>query len=585
MSVKRIQRLSEATINKIAAGEVVERPSSVVKELLENALDAGATKIILELGEAGKSLIKISDNGSGILRDDAELVFERYATSKIATVDDIYNVDSMGFRGEALSSIAAVADVEILTCTEEGSPATLLEKSPGKPLEVREAARTKGTTLTVRDLFHSVPARRKFLSTDTSELLKITSVFSALAVGNPGTAFRLISDGREKSNLAATDDPVRRIGDVFGETLVQSLLSAEHTLDNVTARVHFSNLDYTRGNRTGQLYFVNRRLVENRNLERGLRIGYKDLLPPGRFPVVFAFLTVAPGEIDVNVHPAKKEIRFADEETVIRAMGRAIQGGFRDKSVVRNFAPNAPFSSEAASLREDETVQVLEDSAPVQSEMSFDPDRSASGPDTLSGEAAPGALGPRQLLIPYFQLHDTYILCQIKKGLLIIDQHVAHERILYERALKSMQENETPVTQQLLFPVTLELSLSHAGRVEAFQGYFTKMGFSLRRLSGNTVVVDGVPAAHSDKNVKDMMLEILDTLAQQERGDVTEADKRFARSYSCGAAIKAGQPLTLEEINTLVDQLFQCDNPYTCPHGRPVVIQLPLDEIHRRFFR
>jgi DNA mismatch repair protein MutL len=604
MSTSRhIQKLSEATINKIAAGEVIERPASIVKELLENAIDSGADKIVLELKASGKEYIKISDNGCGIPREDAELVFERYATSKISTIDDIYSLNSMGFRGEALSSIAAVADVEILTNTEEGRPAVYLEKKPAQPLALREASRARGTSITVRNIFHNVPVRRKFLSSDASELARITAVFSNIAVGHPGIAFRLIADGTEKINLASVSDPVMRISHVFGSTLGESMISSGYSDETLDIKVHFTNLDYTRSNRTGQLFFVNRRLIESKAMERGIRVGYKDLLPPGRFPVVFAFLTINPEEIDVNVHPAKKEIRFSDDEMVLRAVSRSILAGFKEKSVYRTYPPPLPAGPSAPAqngpAEASVPIELFPGTAPqVPDRFPPDIERALASHDNafplhgfpdLPSPAADlsqsGITGEvRQLLVQYFQLHNTYLFCQIKNGLLIIDQHVAPERVIYERAQKNMGENDRPPVQQLLFPVMLDLGLPQKMKVEEYSQYFIKLGFSLRLLSGNSIVVDGVPATLKDYPVKTMMLEIIETMAK-ESPEKNEMDRHFARSYACGAAIKAGQALTLEEINNLVDLLFQCENPYTCPHGRPIVIRIPLEEIHRRFMR
>ena len=607
MSTQRIQRLTESTINKIAAGEVIERPASIVKELLENAIDSGATKIVLELKASGKEYIKISDNGCGIAKEDAELVFERYATSKISSIDDIYSLNTMGFRGEALSSIAAIAEVEILTNPEEGKPAFYLEKKPAESLITKDASRTKGTTVTVRNIFHNIPVRRKFLSSDASELGRITTMFSNITVGHPGISFRFISDGTEKVNLPSVEEPVLRIGQVFGNTLSENLLFSSYSDETLDIKIYFTNLDYTRNNRTGQLFFVNRRLIESKGMERGVRLGYKDLLPSGRFPVVFAYLTINPEEIDVNVHPSKREIRFSDDESVLRAVSKAILSGFREKSVYKSYSspvvPEEPKISSSQRFSDSEPIELFYErmadvpaNFPQNIERAFAadfkeppasinrlPDETNQPPIVdfpVSGLTAEF----KQLLVPYFQLHNTYIFCQIKNGLLIIDQHVAHERVLYEKALKNIEEGSRQASQQLLFPVTLDLSLNQKMKVEEYSTLFNKLGFSLRFLSGNSIVIDGVPATLRDYPIKTMMLEIIETAAK-ESPEHNEMDKHFAKSYACGAAIKAGQQLTLEEINNLVDLLFQCENPYTCPHGRPIVIRIPLDEINRRFLR
>ncbi|OGS33919.1 MAG: hypothetical protein A2293_02445, partial [Elusimicrobia bacterium RIFOXYB2_FULL_49_7] len=445
-----------------------------------------------------------------------------------------------------------------------------------------------GTTVTVRELFHNTPARRKFLKSETSEQMKITGVMTAISAAHPSTAFRYIIDGKEKLNLPVALSTEGRLRQLFGADLANSLLFGEQEGETYQVRVHFSHLDYTRNNRSAQYFFVNHRPIESRALEQGIRLGYRDLLPPGRFPAAFVYIDINPDEIDVNVHPTKKEIRFSDDQTLMRAVARCITDGFRKLSVERRPASleNIPFSSgtilsdssetkaagQPSSLASESETVGLFDSTPVPSSGSLFRNRD----ETVSEM-------PRQhLLIPYFQIHNTYLLSQIKNGIILIDQHVAHERILYERALKNIAENEQPVTQQLLFPVTLELSPLQIDRFDAFEGHFGRTGFSLRRFSGTTVVVDGIPAGLKDCRVEQVVGDILGAL---EAPDPAAVHLRFARSFACHAALKAGTPLLIEEINALVDQLFQCENPYTCPHGRPIVIRIPLDEIARRFMR
>ncbi|OGJ90956.1 MAG: hypothetical protein A2268_09960 [Candidatus Raymondbacteria bacterium RifOxyA12_full_50_37] len=551
---------------------------------MENALDAGATRVVLELKAAGSESITVSDNGLGINKVDAELVFERYATSKIHTIDDLNNLETMGFRGEALSSIAAIAVVEVLTRVQEDATATFLRKRPGDALEIREASRTRGTTITVRDVFFNVPARKKFQKSGSAELTRIIALFSSLAVANSSVAFVLVTDGKERINLPAVQDPRERIGGVFGASLEKSLLYAEYNDEACSVKTYFSNLDVTRSNRSGQLFFINRRPIENRSFYQGVHLGYRDTLPAGRFPIAFVFITLNPVEIDVNAHPAKKEVRFSDESRIVRAISRSIMAGFQKTSVYHTW--KTPSGNNAG------TAPTVFPAARVAATLPDAPSLfSASGKGLGQNEASAMPVetvsagpAPHKLLIPYFQLHDTYILCQIKNGLLIIDQHVAHERILYEKALRDLEHADEALAQQLLFPVTLDLSIEQKLLAHEYGDFFATMGFSMRFLSGNTLLVDGVPARLKDNPVKAMVLDILDELTK-EVPDKHSLDKHFARSFACGAAIKAGTPLMLEEINALVDQLFQCENPYTCPHGRPVVVQIPLDEINRRFMR
>ncbi len=579
--MRKISKLSDSTINKIAAGEVIERPASVVKELMENAVDAGSTRITLEVKDGGKALIRISDNGCGIEREDAALVFERHATSKIENSEDIYAVATMGFRGEALSSIAAVANVEILTNASESGPAILLERRASGEFTVRDSARAKGTTVSVSEMFANLPVRRQFLSSDSAELARITTVFTTIALSHPEISFRYVCDGKEKANYQAVQEHILRIGAVYGAPVSDSLMRGTYSDDVLEAIVYFSNLDLTRANRTGQILFVNNRVVESKNLDRGLRSGYRDLLPFGRYPIAFVFLRINPDEIDVNVHPTKREIRFADDERVARAIGRCITEGFKSNSIV-NSKSYSPSESVVFENKTNTQSFISENLLPLYKEAN-----TVTTQDVIGSEPKgpwPDIKETKQYLIPYFQLHDMYILCQIKNGLVIIDQHVAHERILFERALKTLSSGERMVTQQLLFPVMIELSLQQKNNLDTFLNAFEKTGFAIRPLSGNCIVVDGVPAALKDQPVNKMVVEMIDELGKKSYGP-NEYDRNYASSFACGAAIKAGQQLSLEEINYLVDSLFQCENPYTCPHGRPIVIRIPLEEINRRFMR
>lgn len=577
MEPPRIRKLPEKVISRIAAGEVVESPSAVVKELLENAVDSGASRVTLEVRGNGWELIRVTDDGVGIAREDAELVFERYTTSKITSEDDLYGLSSMGFRGEALFSISSVSRIEIVTRRKQDEAAFRLAKEPDGPLSVEAAGRNPGTTVSVMDLFFNVPARRKFMKAESTEMNRVTHVFTAIATANPSITFRHVVDDKEKLNLPATDDPLIRIRGVYGAALADALIRSEYNDDTCRILAWFSNLDYTRNNRTGQVYFVNRRCIENRGLDQGIRIGYRDLLPPGRFPAAIVFVTINPEEIDVNVHPTKREIRFSNEQQVVRGIARCITEGFRGLSVTPNLSPNVPASWDGndasaavppAPGPQDALPQDFLESLPPP------PDKSSSG------EEEPG----RNMLISYYQIHNTYILSQIKNGIVLIDQHVAHERILYERAIKNIESQEQAVVQQLLFPVTIELSPVQRGALEQYADFFRKTGFSVSLFSGNTAVVDGIPAGLRDCPVQAVVMDMLDNLAGGSR-DATALHASFARSFACQAALKAGTQLSIEEINNLVDLLFQCENPYTCPHGRPIIVRLTLEEIGRRFMR
>jgi DNA mismatch repair protein MutL len=591
-----IRVLPEEEIRKIAAGEVIERPASVVKELIENSLDAGALEVAVEIEGAGERLIRVADSGCGMSREDALLALERHATSKIVRAQDIESLSTFGFRGEALPSIGAVAEVELLTRGEGEEVATLIRIEGGKSMGVSGAGRERGTTLTVRNLFFNTPARRKFLKSAQTELRHILQEVSDQALAHPETAFRLAVDGEETLVLPAAKDVRERLIQVQGKSFVDKLAEARYTESGVVITGFTSRPDSLRSSRSHQTLFLNRRRIASRMVSHAVYQGYGSSMGQ-KHPAYFLFLRLDPGVFDVNVHPTKREVRFHDEGAVHHAVVRAVEGAlvaFGEASAPpmdrgrppaeRMPEPPGPhgFSPDmmkafAPLLPRDQTSFMGELVPPGAGGVAEPP----SAYEAVPGEA-PGPLpGPKALPVVLWQLHKTYLFASIREGLLIIDQHVAHERILYEEVLR---RTGRPPSQQLLFHHILDLSPLEHALYKEYSAHLEELGFSVKEFSGRTIVVEAVPASLRTIEEGEIVREILSELHSQGRG----AEDRLhavAKAYACRGAIKAGEELTQEEMNRLVDELFACETPHLCPHGRPVFVRIALGELHRRFGR
>jgi DNA mismatch repair protein MutL len=586
-----IRKLPENLINKFAAGEVIERPASVVKELLENALDAGGADISVEVVNAGKDLIRITDNGTGMSREDLEKACERHTTSKIREDDDLFRVMTMGFRGEALAAIASVSELTIDTC-RPGGEGYSLEYTYGRPGPVTPSARTPGTTVTVKNLFQNVPVRKKFMKTDATEFTHIADTVTRAALARPKLRLRLFHNTKEFLHFSPQREMLPRIAQVLGLANLDEYREVHFedqscSLDGVTG-----TLAVARKNWQGVYFFVNNRPVSGKSIFHGLKSGYGSNLPPGHFPAGVYFLKINFDEVDVNVHPSKAEIRFLRDQqvhqliknAVAQALGKAniapapgvgpgpdhrgTRGGITqpdfDQFRLRPSREPEPFHKPRVTWNDTEPVPVTE--------------------LPLFGEPAAGITAPGPApLVQYFQIHDTFILCQIKNGLMLIDQHVAHERILYEWVLSNLEKQQS-LSQSLLFPLTIELEPAALAAVQGNLVFFRNVGFDLGLFGGNTIILRGVPPQLKNSDIMFQVREMIDYLLREETGGSNALDA-FAKAYACGAAIKAGQTLSPEEMNHLVESLFQCQSPYSCPHGRPVVVKLKLDQINGWFSR
>ncbi len=596
----RIQVLAPHIANKIAAGEVVDRPASVVKELVENAIDADASEITVVIGQAGKELIQVIDNGIGMAPEDAELAFERHATSKISDVVDLDQILTLGFRGEALPSIASVSRMELKTC-QQGESLGLRLALDGGVVEQRENLAMKhGTTISVKNLFFNTPARRNFLRTDTSEFGQILKWLKRFFLAYPHIHFTLIRDGEELYNMpASTQD--ERIVQVFGQKFYDGLVVTREELNDITLYGYVSRPDNSRGNSDNQFIYLNQRPITNRNLSHAVLQGYGNLIERGRFPQFVLFLDIPPHLVDINVHPTKMEVRFANQRVIyhlfLSAVRKAIQSGdivpaFNFKGSHLPSRDMQPQLDDIKRFRPEEINPVRpvpEDSDSSQITISYDPlpPQPNNKKDPFFNQPTPPVEGQalevdRQARL--WQVHNRYIMSQIKSGLVVIDQHVAHERILYEQILDHLNAGRAVPSQQLLFPQTLELSLEDYLVYSDIREWLDKVGFQINELSGRTVVIEAIPADVKVGSEAKILIEMIDFYRAHEAGEY-EPHEKIAAAFACKNAIKSGEKLNLEEMTSLVDQLFTTREPYFCPHGRPVIVTLGLEEFDRKFKR
>jgi DNA mismatch repair protein MutL len=580
--VAPIRTLESGVSSVIAAGEVVERPASVVKELVENALDAGATRVAIDLVDGGKASIRVDDDGAGIPAAELPLAAENFSTSKIREIDDLSRVETLGFRGEALASIRAVS---VLAARSRARSEEI-----GRELRFRGAertgdgpcVRTPGTEIVVERLFFNLPARRKFLRSGASELRRIVGIVQAYALAFPAVSFLLRDAGREVLSY-----PVSRLDDrveiVLGSELSGRMAKVEHEEGALRVSGYASKPDFTRSNRSLQYFFVNRRFVKDRLLSHAVSQAYESLIPRNSYPALVLFVSIPPGGIDVNVHPAKAEVRFRDEAELHRVVRSAIRGAIGAARAGFAEAVEAAYGAifpEGGSGAADAAAAI-----PRELFIAFG-DEGGGSRDTAGGSAlreAPvslfGAERPSAALSTgglYWQLHQSFILIQIRGGLVIIDQHAAHERVLFDRARASLPGTRA-LSQSLLFPAAITLSPDEFERYESLGRTLDSLGFETEPFGPRSLIVRGIPAGVRNWNDGRLLQEIL--------GEGRSGVDGFLRSYACRAAIKAGTRLSAEEMESLADQLFATELPYTCPHGRPTMLRVGLAELERRFAR
>lgn len=641
--MSRINLLPEHIYNKIAAGEVVERPASVLKELLENSLDAHATKISVNIQKAGSDMIAVTDNGDGMDQDDALLCFEAHATSKISTEADLFSITTMGFRGEALPSIASVSKITLRTRRREQPEGCEVIIHGGKMISSKPAGCAPGTEIIVRDLFFNTPARKKFLRSRATEEHHIEEMMTALALAHPDIAFELKIDNRNFMSSPAAQDLTPRIRELFGRDYADAMIPLSAAMHGVEISGFIARRSCTRPTRSEQRLFVNGRPVESQGIYRAIREGCGPVLDRGRYQPCIIFITLDPALVDVNVHPAKREVRFSREFEVIAAVRMAVSDALRqsDSSSILSMGKVSFFDPETVSRQEqplpedkmfspeavspapfpemslktppqNDMPSAVSENAPETSPSAEDfsvidsvlksafldytprsqmPElqkaselpgfEKAAAPQTVPSDAPAGKpenkLGLRIIGI----LNNTYIIAEKADGLILIDQHAAHERVLFEKILKGV---DGTLSQRLLIPVTLELSRSETAFIRKNSALLEKLGFEAEPFGANTVKLNAIPAALSQESSGTMFKDMLSNLAESGTPG-NRIDYEQIAMCACKAAVKANDALTMGEALSLLKQLSYCDLPFACPHGRPTILNISMNEIERRFGR
>ena len=687
----KIVLLDELTINKIAAGEVIERPASVVKELVENSIDAGATNITVEIQNGGISKIRIIDNGSGMSKDDLEFAFERHATSKIRKAADLENVKSMGFRGEALASIAAIAHVELVSKTEDDNIGHKIVVEGGKILEIEDSASQKGTTITVSNLFFNTPVRYKFLKKDFTEAGYIEDAVTRIAIANPNIAIKLINGNKTIIQTNGNGDLKTVIYTIYGKEIAEGLLEVNYEYEGIKVTGAIGKPEIARNNRSYQMFFVNKRYIKDKTLSAGVEQAFKGLIPIGKYGVVVLNIEIETNKIDVNVHPTKLEIRFQEEQKVFKAIYHSVKdtllkgdlvkeverepvveeqklevnqepvkleenqikteqvvepkvetedikesgfmGLFKKKEkdadeFIENYSTNTLqeiFAQKSAGQPEEveiptqEQKNKMEDIIEKQKELenpkveeptSKDFDEMyvktfGKLPETQKIEENSNKIDVKTLkevenisvfeekenynTIPKYKfigaLFSTYLVIEMKDEIYIIDQHAAHERVMYEKVKKNFYNNMEKDSQIMLLPDIIELSHKERAIVKENTDLFKKAGFIIEEFGDNTIRLIGVPSLCMDLDTKELFLEILDEIDTVAITAKQEKEDKFISTIACKAAVKANMKLTNEEVDTLMRQLLVLPNPFTCPHGRPTAIKMTRYDIERKFNR
>jgi len=602
--MNKIKVLSEEVANRIAAGEVIERPVSIVKELVENSIDAMATKIVVSIENGGKKLIKVIDNGIGMSEDDALMAFERHATSKIRTVNDIFHIDTLGFRGEALPSIASVSKLTLITKEQNSDIATKIIFDSGRLKKIEKEAANPGTTVIVEKLFNFIPARKKFLKSDQVEFKHIINFLHYQAILHPEIQFKFISNGREKFNFPVASDYHERLFTIFGKDVFDAAMIPidEKYLDmHIFGYIGTLNDDSEKIENFKHL-FVNGRFVRDKVVYHAIKSGYEPFVQKlhifkGKLPPFILFLKVPSNMVDFNVHPAKLEIRFVDSMQIhsfVKDLIKKVLLRYEEKKfdklkkefLIHNKKPiTHSYPEERADVKRKEIIK--KQAKPVFERELF---RDNKKQEELSRTLFPERmiiLPPEEDIINPWQLHNRYIFVQSEDGLIIIDQHAAHERVIYEKLLKRVIK--VPKTnRKLLFPIVIKipqyLKETIPELIEKNMDVFISMGFSLKNFSGDSIVIDAVPIELDDWNGEEVFLQILSQLQKEleETGDFRDS---LSKSIACKAAIKAGKRMTKKEMISLINDLFQCEVPYFCPHGRPLIIKITLEEFDKKFRR
>ncbi len=627
--------LDENTINKIAAGEVVDRPASIVKELIENSIDAGATHISLEIRNGGITYLKLSDNGKGIASDDVELAFERHATSKIRRESDILNITSMGFRGEALASIASIAKVTLETKTHDEPTGTKIVIEGGKTLSLEEIAFNKGTTITVENVFFNVPARYKFLKKDYTEAGYIEDIVTRLAIIHPEISFKYVNNNKCIIQTTGNANMKTAIYNVFGKDVASELIAVDYAIENLKINGVIGTPKASRSTRSHEFTYINNRYVKDKTMTTALEKAFDQNLNIGKFPFAVLNLEISPSEVDVNVHPAKLEVKFANESKVFEVIYHGVVNALLGYH--KSTSPFAVIEKEIEQGLEHEYVTPINNTSNVnntnassnveQVEKAYSKTSESEFAELVNKptfevesyqviQTVPKVELPREEFKPVYYteetstleikdlvseetknkyetkikykyigaIFDTYILIEIQDKMYIIDQHAAHERLLYEQ-IKDMYYSKTKETQMLLIPTLVELKNNEKERVLRNIELFEQTGFVLEEFGDNMIKISGVPNIGYDIDYAEMFKDTLDSLTSETKTTKEERETRFVYTLACKAAVKANMKLTREEHIALIDEMVKLDRPFTCPHGRPTAYEISKYEIERRFAR
>ncbi len=617
----KIVILDEHTANKIAAGEVVERPASIVKELCENSIDAGATSISVEIKNGGVSYIRIVDNGSGISKDDVEIAFEKHSTSKIRSADDLNSITSMGFRGEALASIAAVSRVELVTRTMDNIEGSRITVEGGNIAQREDTGCPVGTSITVRDLFFNTPVRYKFLKKDYTEAGYVEEAVTRLALGYPGISFKLVNSGLLVLQTPGSSDLLSCAYSIFGST-TKAAVPVGYEEDGIRLSGLAGKPEIARANRSRQMFFINNRFIRNKTLITAVEEAYKTLIPSGKYPFIILNIALDPQLIDVNVHPTKQEVRFSDESKVFRVVYHGVKntllGGedlvpkFEDKKYGTFKAdPGAKVSEVYEQVRLENTPEKktktffshglnntitgnnynkaapagLSGSSQNRMQSALRDVGTQSDIPGLPGESVVGEDSAHNLQLKIIgTVFSTYILVEYDDQLYIIDQHAAHERVMFEKLVREMRKGNR-ISQMLLIPEIVELTHKEIGVVEENRELLTNIGFELEQFGNNTLKVSAVPLMSDRSSVKEILLDLIDSLTDLARGKERYPEETLLYRVACKSAVKANRNLTREEISGLLSSMADLENPYTCPHGRPTAVKMSRHEIEKKFGR
>ncbi|MFH1218740.1 MAG: DNA mismatch repair endonuclease MutL [Candidatus Peregrinibacteria bacterium] len=575
-----IKVLPENLVNQIAAGEVVERPASVVKELVENSIDAGADRIVVELKDGGKKYVSVSDNGCGMAREDVQMALQRHATSKISAEADLWKIGTMGFRGEALASIASVSKLVIRSKRGSDEVGTEVGCDGGHLVDMKDAGMSDGTVVEVYSLFYNTPARGKYLKSESIELGHVSAVMNSIALANPGIAFKLAHNGKVVFELAKVTDLISRIGDVFGKATAEGFVPIFYGGSDFKIDGYVGKPALSRSTTKHQYIFVNGRSISHYIIAGTIKSAFHSMLMEGKKPVFVMNIQIDPALVDVNVHPRKIEVRFEDQQSVIRTVYSCVKSALEKENLIpkgwtesRRYMSDKKWDGEGGKSL---PGQAFEGKQPVNVQ------------DAMNFTREFGGLREEKEVVEMksiTQISNSYIVAENDEGLVLIDQHAAHERARYEQLMDQFESKKKTV-QPLLVAQEIEWTVEEAGVVKENMETFIGLGFEMEHFSGNKYVVNGVPSFLSDEDIDVVVKGVLDDLVEGKLGKKFQGRTEEIIHYmACRSAVKFGQRLSMEEAQVLVNQLLKLKRPYTCPHGRPTMVSLTLDELEKMFGR